>query len=54
MNEKEYKRRLEQAFIAGFCTSNDLPEEVELVEGSILKTMNHWFEQWYENQDAKK
>ncbi|GEM_PF-6771576 len=47
------KEELRKAFIAGFCTSNNLPDQVILIEGSILKTIHHWFEEWFEKQATK-
>lgn len=54
MQDPELKKKLKQAFYAGFSVSNDLPEQIVLVEGSILKTIEIWFEDWYKTQTPKE
>lgn len=40
------QNHLKKAFLAGFIACSELPEEIEIVDGSIEKTMDQLFEKW--------
>jgi len=43
------KKALRKAFVAGFIACVELPEKVELIEGSVEQTMDALFENWINN-----
>lgn len=44
------KSDLKKAFIAGFMACIELPENIEIIDGSVEKTLDALFEHWINNQ----